>query len=837
MSNDQLPSRTEDGRIPERLPVLPLVGAVVFPHVLVPLAVTEPPMVKVVASAAMGHGRVALVTVRPGRDASGATGAEPPGTGPRGVEPPSAGPVGVAPPAAEPRSAEPRSAEPPGAEPPFYAVGTLGLILQHVTMPDASLRVLIQGRARVRLWDYRQEDGIWTAAAEEMVAAEDDPLRVQALQRIVVGQFEEIAALLPQGSDEIKQLLAHITDPDHLADFIGAHLALDVERKQRLLEEPSVAGRLEQLVTILREEQKVLEYGTELQQKLKEEVERTQKEFWLREQMRVIQHELGEGGESDVEMFRRRIAAAGMPDEVREQAERELRRLERTLEQAPDYHIIRGYLEWLVEMPWSRESGGTIDLKHAREVLDRDHYDLDEIKERLVEFLAVRKLNPEQKGPILCFVGPPGVGKTSLGRSIAEALGREFVRVSLGGIRDEAEIRGHRRTYIGALPGRIVRGIRQAGVRDPVFMLDEIDKVGQDFRGDPTAALLEVLDPAQNHTFSDHYLEVPFDLSRVLFIATANTLASVPPALQDRLEVLELPGYTASEKFEIARRHQIPRQLAAAGLEPGSVEIEDGALRRLIEGYTREAGVRELERQIARIMRKIALRRVESGDTSTVRITEANLEDFAGKRRFEQELAGRRDEIGTATALAFTPAGGQILFVEAVAVPGGGDIHLTGHLGDVMKESAQAAYSYVRAHADRLGIAPDRFADRDVHIHVPAGAMPKDGPSAGVAMVVALASLFSGRPVRRDVAMTGEVTLRGHVLPVGGAKEKLIAAAQAGIRTVLLPKRNEPDLAEVPEDVKKNVQLVLLEDVAQAIEHALTGGIARGDDAIQRVAS
>ncbi|HEX6937985.1 MAG TPA: endopeptidase La [Longimicrobiales bacterium] len=796
MSNEQLASASEEGRLPERLPVLPLVGAVVFPHVLVPLAVTDAPAVRVVGDAAVGSKQVALVAVRPGRDAAD-----------------------------------------DGEEPPFYSVGTLGLILQHVRLPDATLRVLVQGRTRLRLKEFRHEDGAWSAAVEAVPPTEEDHVRVQALQRIVIGQFEEIASLLPQGADELKQLLAHISDAGRLADFIGAHLTLDVERKQRLLEEPSVAGRLEQLATILKEEQKVLEYGSELQQKLQDEVEKTQKEFWLREQMKVIQRELGEGGESDAELFRRRIAAAAMPDAVREQAERELHRLERTLEQAPDYHIIRGYLEWLVEMPWARESAGEVDLGHARYVLDRDHYDLDDVKQRLIEFLAVRKLNPEQKGPILCFVGPPGVGKTSLGRSIAEALSRQFTRISLGGIRDEAEIRGHRRTYIGALPGRIIRGIRQAGVRDPVFMLDEIDKVGQDFRGDPAAALLEVLDPAQNHTFSDHYLEVPFDLSRVLFIATANTLASVPPALQDRLEVLELPGYTTSEKFEIARRHQIPRQLAAAGLEPGAVEISDGALYRLIGEYTREAGVRELERQIARLMRKIALRRVESGGTETVRIGEENVEEFAGKRRFEQELAGRRDEVGTATALAYTPAGGQILFVEAVAVPGKGAIRLTGHLGDVMKESAQAAYSYVRSHADRLGIDADGFAGQDVHVHVPTGATPKDGPSAGIAMVVALASLFTGRPVRRDVAMTGEVTLRGHVLPVGGAKEKLIAAAQAGIKTVLLPKRNEADLAEVPEDVKRHLRFVLVDDVAQAIDLALGGGCARGDDRVRLAAS
>lgn len=835
MPNEQLANHPEEDRIPERLPVLPITGAVVFPHLLVPLAVTEESAVRAVGEAAAGSKYIALVTVRPGQDPDAVGGGNDATAGAIGFDG-GRGAEGAATTPGDP--ARNGKSERGQTASPFYSVGTLGVILQHVKLPDGSARVLIQGRKRLRVSEFRRSDGVWMALGGEVVAVQDDdPTRVQALQRVVVGHFREIASLLPQGGEEIMQLLAHISDASQLADFIVAHLDLDVERKQQLLEEASVAGRLEQLAAILKQEQKVLEYGSELQQKLRDDVEKTQKEFWLREQMKVIQQELGEGGESDAAEFRRRIEAAGMPDPVREQADRELRRLERTLEQAPDYHIIRTYLEWLVDMPWSRESAEEIDLARARQILDRDHYDLDEVKQRIIEFLAVRKLNPGRQGPLLCFVGPPGVGKTSLGRSIAEAIGRQFTRVSLGGIRDEAEVRGHRRTYIGALPGRIVRGIRQVGVRNPVFMLDEIDKLGQDFRGDPTSALLEVLDPAQNHAFSDHYLEVPFDLSRVMFIATANTLAPVPPPLQDRLEVLELPGYTSREKFQIARRHQIPRELEAAGLAAGDVEIDDDALDRLIEEYTREAGVRELERQIGRVMRKVALHRVETGDGSPVRITVANLEEYAGKRRFHKELAGRDDEVGTATALAYTPTGGQILFVEAVAVPGVGKIQLTGHLGGVMKESARAAFSYIRSHADRFGIAEDAFTGHDVHVHVPAGATPKDGPSAGVAMVVALASLFTGRPVRRDIAMTGEVTLRGHVLPVGGTKEKLIAAAQAGITTVLLPKRNDTDLAEVPEEVREKLEFVVIEDVEEAITRALTAGRADGEGRPHRVAS
>jgi ATP-dependent Lon protease len=776
-----------EGENIRHLPIFPLSGAVLFPQVLVPLIMTDPPMVALVKRALAAGGQLAMVTVRPGRDPD----------------------------------------EEGATDSPFYDIGTLGVILQHSEMPDGTVRLLIHGRGRLRIQGCAREGEHWVAEIERIAAPDGEGSRVQALHRIVLGQFLELISALPQVGEELRELLMQIRDSGQLADFISAHLNLTFERKQELLEELSVERRLERLAAILGEEQKVLEYGTQIQQKLKDEVEKTQREFWLREQLRIIQQELGEAEESDAVQLRQQIDAAGMPAPALEQADRELRRLEKTLPQAPDYHIIRSYIEWLAALPWSRESREEIDLARAREVLDRDHYDRDEVKERIIEYLAVRKLNPDLHGPILCFVGPPGVGKTSLGQSIADALGRSFTRISLGGIRDEAEIRGHRRTYIGALPGRILRSLRQVGERNPVFVLDEIDKVGQDFRGDPAAALLEVLDPAQNHSFSDHYLEVAFDLSHVTFIATANTLATVPPALQDRLEVIELPGYTTVEKAEIARRHLIPRQIEQAGLPAGAAEIRDPALDRLISGYTREAGVRELERQIARLLRRVALRRAVADGEGAVEaevIGVDNLVEYAGKPRHEPELAGRRDEVGTATALAYSPEGGQILFVEAVTLPGAGEIRLTGQLGDVMKESAQAALSYVESHAAILGIGSDSFASRDVHVHVPAGGTPKDGPSAGVALVVALASLFSGRPVRREVAMTGEVTLRGHVLPVGGTKEKLIAAAQAGIETVLLPRRNEVDLDEVPPEMRERLRFILIDDVGEALKHALRPG-------------
>lgn len=783
-NQQQISLPADEASVPDRLPVLALTDAVVFPHVLAPMAVTEGAVAARVLDADHSHKQLALVALRPGRTPQ----------------------------------------ESDADNPPFFDIGTLGHILQLVKLPDSTVRMLVQARSRLRLRDFSFDDGAWTARAEPLQQEDTSGARVEAMQRAVLDMFRQIASASPQVSEEeVQQILAGVQDAAQLADFVSANLSLELEQKQALLEEANVARRLERLVELLGEERKVLEYGSQLQEKLKEDLSKTQREVWLREQLKVIQDELGEGEAGASEELREQIEAAQMPEPAREQAERELRRLERTVPQAAEYQVIRNYLEWLIELPWAKESEEGIDLARAREVLDRDHYDLDEIKERIVEYLAVRKLNPELRGPILCFVGPPGVGKTSLGHSIAEAIGREFTRMSLGGVRDEAEIRGHRRTYVGALPGRIIQGIRQAGVRNPVFMLDEIDKVGQDFRGDPTAALLEALDPAQNGNFSDHYLELSFDLSHVLFITTANTLAPVPPALQDRLEVLELPGYTENEKLEIARRFLLPRQRETGGLEEPQVRVSDNALRRLIDEYTREAGVRELERQIGRIMRKVALRLVERGEGGQVRVNRRNLADFLGKRRFEKEVAGRADEVGTTTALAYTPAGGQILFIEVVRMPGEGEIHLTGQLGEIMRESAQTALSYVRSHASALGlgVSDDDFQKSDVHVHIPAGATPKDGPSAGVALVVALASLFSGRAVRREVAMTGEITLRGHVLPVGGIKEKLIAGSHAGIRSVLLPRRSEADLDEVPEDVREQVEFILIDDAADAVRHAL----------------
>ncbi len=773
----------DDFSLDTRLPVIPVGGTVIFPYVVIPLALTDGALVRAVQAAVGGEGLLVLLSLRPGRLPH---------------EDPSA-----------------------GAGSPFYDVGTLGRVVQLLPANDESTRALVQAVTRVDVATPLREDGVWTVQAS---ARPDQPVggpRSAELRATVVEAFEALLALAPDVPADTREAIAGVSDCGQLADLAAANLTLPADEKQALLEERDVLRRLEGVLEGLRREKHVRQLGTDLQEKVKGEVDRTQREYWLREQLKAIRSELGEGEESDLAELRRKLELAAMPAPARQQAEREVRRLERTPPQAPDYHIIRDYLQWLAEMPWSREEAAPVELERARRVLDRDHYDLTAVKERIVEYLAVHKLNPGPHGPILCLVGPPGVGKTSLGRSIADALGRRFARISLGGVADEAEIRGHRRTYVGAMPGRIVQAIREAGARDAVVLLDEVDKLTRDIRGDPAAALLEVLDPAQNHTFTDHYLDVEFDLSRVLFIGTANELSPVAPALVDRLEVLELPGYTDPEKLEIARRFLIPRQRSEAGLAEDQVVIADAAVRALITDHTREAGVRELERQLARILRKVALRVVEGRARLPVTVEPANLDDFVGKARFAEELAGRAHEVGTATALAYTAAGGQILFVEAVSMPGSGEVKLTGHLGDVMRESAHAAMSYLRAHAEQLHIPPERFRDKDVHIHVPAGATPKDGPSAGVAMAVALASLFTGRPVRCDVAMTGEITLRGHVLAVGGIKEKILAACRAGIRSVLLPRRNEADLAELPDEVRRDLVFELVDDVNDAFERAL----------------
>ncbi|MGH7754483.1 MAG: endopeptidase La, partial [Gemmatimonadales bacterium] len=659
------------------------------------------------------------------------------------------------------------------------------------------------------------------AGSETLASVEDRDPRIEGLKRTVTIQFQRVIDLAPYLGPELHGVLAGIEDAGKLTDFVAANLDLNVDAKAELLGEPRVAERLERLSTLLAEELQVLEVGSQIQEKLKTQLDQNQREYLLREQMRVIKQELGEDVEDDeLGELDQRLKRAGLSPEAEKVVQREIKRLAQMSPQSAEYQVARTYLEVFAALPWSGLSEDRLELKLAREILDRDHYDLKSVKERILEYLAVRTLNPEARGSILCFAGPPGVGKTSLGQSIAEALGRKFVRVSLGGVRDEAEVRGHRRTYVGALPGRILHALQKCETRNPVLMLDEVDKMGADVRGDPTAALLEVLDPAQNNTFVDHYLEVPFDLSRILFIATANSLSPIPTPLLDRMEVLSLSGYTPGEKLAIARRYLLPRQLRETGLSAEQVTMADAALKRLIAEYTREGGVRQLEREIAGVLRKVAVQTVE-GAKGRVTVTARGLEKLAGQPKVFNETAGRTPEVGVATGLVWTPVGGEIIFIEAIQMAGRGVITLTGQLGDVMKESAQAAMSLLRARAAPLGIPPDMFTATDIHLHVPAGAVPKDGPSAGITMATALASLFCRRPVRPDVAMTGELTLRGQVLPIGGLKEKLIAAAHAGIKTVLVPARNAPDLVELPDEVKELVEIRLGESVAQVYEQVL----------------
>src|SRR3989454_10205890 len=666
-----------------------------------------------------------------------------------------------------------------------------------------------------------------------------DPHAVQLIDEVVQGNKRLLLGVVrplggtepPEGAvmqaraDELHEVLVGITEGGKLADFVAANLDLALPAKAELLAIDDVNRRLERLAELLGQELQVLEVGSQIQEKVRTRLDQNQREYVLREQLRVIRQELGEEeGEDELAELARRLEEGGLSPEGKKVADRELKRLRQMSPQSAEYHVARTYLEVLASLPWSRTSTDRLDLKGARDILDRDHYDLKTGQERILEYLAVRTLNPEARGSILCFVGPPGVGKTSLGQSIAEALGRRFTRVSLGGVRDEAEVRGHRRTYVGALPGRIIHALQRCETRNPVLMLDEVDKMGSDVRGDPTAALLEVLDPAQNSAFVDHYLEVPFDLSGVMFIATANSLGPIPDPLLDRMEVLALPGYTPGEKLAIAKRYLLPRQLKETGLGKGGngerAHVADGALERLIGEYTREAGVRQLEREIQGILRKAALEVVE-GKSTTVRISSKNLEKYAGQPKIQSEVAGRAPEIGVATGLAWTPVGGDIMFIEAIGMPGKGQITLTGQLGDVMKESAQAAWSLLRARASTLGIPLDSFTLSDVHLHVPAGGVPKDGPSAGITIAAALASLLCRRPARHDVAMTGELTLRGRVLPIGGLKEKLTAAARAGVTSVLVPERNKNDLVEVPDEVKQLLEIRPVETIDEMLEQAL----------------
>jgi ATP-dependent Lon protease len=704
----------------------------------------------------------------------------------------------------------------------MHEIGTEAAIIRYVTSPDGTHHVICQGQHRFRIKEFLQGYPFFVARVERIPLTEVMSKEVEARVHHLKRQASEAVELLPQAPAELGAAIENTTSPSALADLITSFMDVKAAEKQDILETIDVAERLEKVSRMLAHRLAVLRLSEEIDKQTKETMDQRQREYMLREQMRTIQKELGETDAKtvDVDEITSAIEEAKMPPEVEEQARRELGRFERMPEGAAEQGMVRTYLDWLTALPWSKLSEESIDIAKARTILDEDHYGLEKVKRRILEYLAVRKLNPSGKSPILCFVGPPGVGKTSLGQSIARATGRHFVRVSLGGVHDEAEIRGHRRTYIGSLPGNIIQGIRKAGTRNPVFMLDEMDKLSASFHGDPAAALLEVLDPEQNSTFRDNYLGVPFDLSKVMFIGTANVLDTIPGPLRDRMEIIELAGYTEEEKVEIARRYLVRRQLEANGLKAEQVELTDDAIRAIVRDYTREAGVRNLEREIGRVFRHVAMR-VAEGAAEHIGIGPDDLHAILGAKRFESELAMRTSVPGVATGLAWTPVGGDILFIEAARTPGKGNLILTGQLGDVMKESAQAALSLVKARAREVGVDPALFEKNDIHVHVPAGAIPKDGPSAGVAMFTALVSLLTGRTVHSDTAMTGEISLRGLVLPIGGVKEKAVAAARAGLKTVLLPARNRKDLEDVPPAARDQLKFVWLETVDDAIRAAM----------------
>ncbi|MGH9350443.1 MAG: endopeptidase La [Vicinamibacterales bacterium] len=766
--------------VPDELPILPLRDTVLFPNSFMPLAVARESSVRLIDEAISGGKLIGVFTQR---DAS--------------VEEP--------------------------LQDDLYRVGTASHIHKMFKLPDGSLRLIVQGLARLTLSEVIETRPYLRArvgTAPESLA-EEDRLEIDALLRNIKTNFQQVVSLSPLLSDDLQTLAMNIVEPGRLADFIASSLTtIGTSVKQEVLETLDVRARMDSLNRILIKELEVLELGSKIQSQVQSEVGKNQREYFLREQLKAIQKELGEGDDQtkEVEELQEKIEAAGMPDGVKKEALRELDRLAKMPVAAAEYTVSRTYLDWLVTLPWNRRTDEVIDLPKTKQVLDADHSGLERAKDRILEYLAVRKLNPDVKGPILCFAGPPGVGKTSLARSIARSLERKFVRVSLGGMRDEAEIRGHRRTYIGALPGQIIQGLRRAESKNPVFILDEIDKLGNDFRGDPASALLEVLDPEQNNTFRDHYLDVPFDLSEVLFITTANVLDPVPPALRDRMEVLEIPGYTEEEKLAIARDHLVQKQIRNHGLTPEGLHIEDGALRAVIRGYTREAGVRNLERELGAICRKAARRRAE-GDESPLVITPEVVVEMLGAPKFlDEEMEERTKEPGVAIGLAWTPSGGDVLFIEASRMAGAGSLTLTGHLGEVMKESARAALSWFRAHAAAYGADPEFFKSSEIHLHVPSGAIPKDGPSAGVTIVTALASELTRRPVRGDIAMTGEITLSGRVLPVGGIKEKVLAARRVGLKEVILPRQNEKN---VKEDLSEELRADLTIHFVQTIDEVL----------------
>jgi ATP-dependent Lon protease len=766
--------------IPEVLPLLPIRDIVIYPYMMLPLFVGRDVSIRAVEESLSRDRLIFLV-------------------------------------------AQKNSSEESPSPSEIHKVGTIASIMRMLKLADGRVKILVQGLSKGEVDIFTRERPFFEVRIRKVIepTLQEVPIEVEALMRTAKEKIEQILNLknLPP---EIVMVTDNISDPGVLADLVASNLRLKIEESQAILEIFDPIERLKKVNDLLSRELELSTMQARIQNQAKEEMSKTQRDYFLREQLKQIQQELGEGDERAEEMneVRKQIDKAKMPPEVKKEADKQLRRLEQMHPESSEASLVRTYLDWLVDLPWSKKTRDNLNIKKAKQVLDEDHYNLEKIKERILEYLAVNKLRKKLKGPILCFVGPPGVGKTSLGRSIARALGRNFVRVSLGGVRDEAEIRGHRRTYVGALPGRVIQGIKQAGSNNPVFMLDEIDKVGADFRGDPSAALLEVLDPEQNHAFSDHYLNLPFDLSNTLFICTANLLDPVPAALADRMEVIQLSGYTNEEKLEISRKYLIPRQFEDNGLSAKTIEISDDAMLRIIGEYTKEAGLRNLEREIASICRKVA-RKVAEGKTELTRITRANVQSFLGAPKFLPEAEQEHHEIGVATGLAWTSAGGEILYVEASLSKGRGNLTLTGQLGEVMKESAQAAVSYARAHAKKLDIEEDFYQKLDIHIHVPAGAIPKDGPSAGITMATALISALTKRAVSRDVAMTGEITLRGRVLPIGGLKEKSLAAFRAGIKTIIIPERNEKDLDEIPKVLRRKLQWVLAETMSDVLKSAL----------------
>lgn len=767
--------------IPDTLPVLPVRDIVVFPYMIIPLFVGRDISIKAIDNALNSNRLILLLTQKD------------------------------------------LSVETPGPE-DLYHTGTVGMIMRMLKLPDGRVKILVQGLSKVRVINFSQTEPFLLADVEKLVEpkVEEITIEIEALMRSVKELLDKAVSLGKTILPDVMVIIENIDDPGRLADLVASNLGLKTEQAQEVLEILDPVQRLKRVSEILARETELLAVQQKIQTEARTEIDRVQREYFLREQLKAIQKELGEMDEraEEIEEFRKKIEEVKMPEKVQKEAEKQLKRLQKMHPDSAEAATVRTYLEWLTELPWSKSTTDNVDIKVAEKVLNEDHYDLEKVKERILEYLSVRKLTKKMKGPILCFIGPPGVGKTSLGKSIARALGREFVRMSLGGVRDEAEIRGHRRTYVGALPGRIIQGIKQAGTNNPVFMLDEIDKIGLDFRGDPASALLEVLDPEQNNAFVDHYLGVPFDLSNVMFITTGNVVDTIPAPLRDRMEIIYLSGYTAEEKLNIAKNFIIPRQLKEHGLSDKDVNITDQAIMKTITEYTREAGVRNLEREIANILRKVA-KQIAEGKKQKFLITPKNLSRYLGVPKYLPEEEVEKDLVGVATGLAWTETGGDIIYVEATTMKGKGNLILTGQLGDVMKESAQAALSYVRSRARKLGIPEDIFSKTDIHIHVPAGAIPKDGPSAGITMATAIASALTGKPVRRDIAMTGEVTLRGRILPIGGLKEKSLAAKRMGIKNVIIPARNKKDLEDIPKYVKKDMNFILVETMDEVLEHAL----------------